>query len=183
MGGKGRDVLLSRPTCPGRWPQNRRIITAAKVLLKEQEVQAPHQAAQSGDPTPGDKPPEHLALKANRACIWQSQKAIGNIDSVVKGAYKISLDDPGRSSNLKQAKIIPFGWTWRASQRWRRQLGLTLGTQMLAAAIFESSFYHRDIGAGKHHFGALPLWCSPADHLVGPCPRKIPGQAASIMGT
>lgn len=34
-------------------------------------------------------------------------------------------------------------------------LGLPLGTQMLVAAIYGDLFYHKDICAGKHHFGVL----------------------------
>lgn len=32
-----------------------------------------------------------------------------------------------------------------------------LDTQMLVAAIWGSLFYHKDTGAGKHHFGVLSL--------------------------
>ena len=37
MGGRGGDMLLSRPTSLGRWAHNR-ITTIAKVLLKEQNM-------------------------------------------------------------------------------------------------------------------------------------------------
>ena len=40
-------------------------------------------------------------------------------------------------------------------QRGRRQL--TLETETLVAAILESSFYHKDTGADKNHFGVFPL--------------------------
>lgn len=36
-------------------------------------------------------------------------------------------------------------------------MGLLLGTQMLAAAILGSSFYHEDTGASQLHIGVLPL--------------------------
>lgn len=32
-----------------------------------------------------DEPPEHLALKTSRAHVWESQRAVGNKDSPLKG--------------------------------------------------------------------------------------------------
>lgn len=32
-----------------------------------------------------------------------------------------------------------------------------MGTRTLAATIFRSTFYHKDTGAGKYHFGVLSL--------------------------
>lgn len=37
-------------------------------------------------------------------------------------------------------------------QKGRRQQGLLPGTQMLAGAILESSFYQKKTSAGKSHF-------------------------------
>ena len=43
----------------------------------------------------------------------------------------------------------------RGRRRGRRQLEPSLGTQALEAVTFVSSFYHEDIGAGKHHFAII----------------------------
>ena len=43
-----------------------------------------------------------------------------------------------RTNNLKGAWVRPIYSSWRASQRGRGQLELTLGTQTLLAAIFGS---------------------------------------------
>ena len=50
-----------------------------------------------------------------------------------------------------------------------------MGTQMLAAAILGRSLYHKDIGAGKCHFGVLPLALVPGDSL----PTR---QSAPVLG-
>lgn len=63
----------------------------------------------------------------------------------------------GRSNNLKGVWVRPTCCSWRAYQKGSRQLEVTLGTQTLGAAILGSSFYHVGAGAGKHHFGNLPL--------------------------
>ena len=45
-----------------------------------------------------DKPPEHLALKASRAYFPESQSAVGNRDSTLKGYITDAyiLQDPGQ---------------------------------------------------------------------------------------
>ena len=85
-----------------------------------------------------DEPPECLALKASGAYFPESQRAVGNRDSTLKGDIQILICSgvEGRSSNLKEAWVRPTGWSWQATQRGRRHLGLTLGTQMMAAAFW-----------------------------------------------
>ena len=100
-----------------------------------------------------DKPPEHLALKANRAYFQETQRAMG------KGHTQnlTCFGTQGRSSNLKEAWVRLTCGSQRASGRGRRQLKFILGTQMLTAATLGSSSHHKVTGAGKHHFGILPL--------------------------
>ena len=56
----------------------RRNITNAEVLLKEGEVRGPRSWL-------GDEPLEHLPLKTSRACVQESQRAVGNRFSTLKG--------------------------------------------------------------------------------------------------
>ena len=54
-----------------------------------------------------DKPPEHLALKANGFYFWEIQRTVGNRDSTLKGANKMSytLETQGQSSNLQRSRL------------------------------------------------------------------------------
>lgn len=56
------------------------------------------------------------------------------------------------------------------------QLGLPIGTHTLAATIFRSTFYHKDTGAGKYHFGVLSLgyWAGglPTHQLMSTSPGR-----------
>ena len=150
----GENIIQLRPTPLGRQPTNKRIITIAEVLPKDPEVQNPHQAPWTGSPALGRRAPQCLALKASKAYFQESQRAVGNRDSTLKRHTKnlICSKTQGRSRNLKEAWVRPTCWSWRASQRGRKQLGLTLETQTLAGDILGSSSYHKDTGTGKHHF-------------------------------
>ena len=59
----------------------------------------------------------------------------------------------------------------------RKELGLTVGTQMLAAAMWGTSFYHKDTGAGKCPFGIHPVaycWCKSELGLVAQSVKHLP---------
>ena len=86
---------------------------------------------------------------------------VGNRDYTFKGCSQ-NLTCSGiqsRSRNLKGSWIRPTFCSWRASQRVRRQPELMLGTQTLVAAIWGSSFYHKNPGTGKCLYGILPITC------------------------
>ena len=126
---------------------------SAEVVPQEWELRVPHQAPQPGVLQREDEPPEHLAPKASRASFQESQRIVGNRDFTLKGHIENS-HAPGR---LKGAWVRPTCWSWRASQRSRRQLELTLETQTLAVAISRSFFYHMDGSAGSIHSGISSL--------------------------
>ena len=93
--------------------------------------------------------------------FWVTWRAVGIRDSTLKGHTQnlTHCETLGRSSNKKGAWVGPTCWFWQASWRGRMPLGLTLGTDTLAAAVFGSLFYHVDTGAGKRHSGIPPLAC------------------------
>ena len=104
-------------------------------------------------PAPDDDSPKHLGLKASGAYFQEFWRAVGNRDPENVTCSRTQ----SRSCDLKGSWVRPTCWSWRVSWRGRSKMELMLGTQTLATAIFESSFYHMDPGAGKHHFGILPL--------------------------
>ena len=110
-------------------------------------------------PSPGRGAPRELSVKAGGTCIQKSQRAIGNRDSTHKWHTQnlTHSESQCRSSNLKGTWLRPTYSFERASQRGSRQLRLPLGTHMLAAAIWGSSFYHKDTGVVKKHFEIFPL--------------------------
>ena len=117
---------------------SRMIITAAEVLHREQQVWVPT----SGSPASGilhqeDKPPECLALNTSRTYFLETQRATGNRGSTFK-EYKQkphTLWTQGRGSDVKAAWVKPTCWSWRTSQRHRRQLESPWGYKTLAAVI------------------------------------------------
>ena len=73
-------------------------------------------------PSPGilhwkDKPPGHLALKASRAYFPESQRAVGNRNSPIKGCMQrfTHFGTQGRSSHLRGDWARPTSWFWRAT--------------------------------------------------------------------
>ena len=102
--------------------------------------------------------PRMTDFEASRACMWKSWKALGNRGSVLEG-YTENLTNTVsqcRGRNLKETRVISTCWSQRTT-RGKRQLGLFLGTQKLAADISGSSFYHKDTRVDKHHTGVFPL--------------------------
>ena len=76
---------------------------------------------------------------------------------LLKGMNKISHTQTQSKGNhwkgaCQMHSLVLLGFLER-----RKQMGLSLGTQILTAAFFKSSLYHRDLGADKRHFGVLPL--------------------------
>ena len=71
--------------------------------------------------------PRMLALKASMAYFWEVQGVLGNRDSTLKGANKMSytLETQGQSSNLQRSRLRSTCWSWRGIG----QRGLTLGTR------------------------------------------------------
>ena len=61
---------------------------------------------------------------------------------------------------MKRIVVRPTCWSWRASQKGKKQLGLPW-RQTLTAAILGSSFYHEDTGAWK-----VPFWTLSSSLLV-----------------
>ena len=64
-----------------------------------------------GTCTQEDKPPLHFALKTSKAYVWESQSAIGNQDSALKGhSQKLTHSKSQcRGSSLKTAWVICKG--------------------------------------------------------------------------
>ena len=60
-----------------------------------------------------DGPPEHLAVRANRACIWESRRAVGNIDPILTGHMQnlTCSESQCRGSNLKVAWVRLTYWS------------------------------------------------------------------------
>ena len=181
-----RDTVWSRPTPLSWWPTNRRSMTIVEVLPKEWGVQVPIRFPILGVLHWEDKLPECLDLKTSRAYVWASQRVIGNRDSALKGHMQnlVLSKSQHRGSSLKGACVRPTCWS-------RRQEGLPLGMEMLVAAMFESSFYHKNTHSGKHHFRILSLdywpWGpSPTFQKAGtssmppPCPRHTANRAGSL---
>ena len=69
----------------GRWSTNERIITIVKVLHREWGselyIMLPSPVVLSQE----DEPLKCLALKASRAYIWETQRTVGNRESILKG--------------------------------------------------------------------------------------------------
>ena len=88
---------------------------------------------------------QNLALKISRGSCWGGQRAIGNrhFTHIGHAQNLTSSKSQHRESTLNEAGVRPT-WllSWRASRRCRMSLGLPLRRHMLAAAIFESLFYH-----------------------------------------
>lgn len=85
---------------------------------------------------------------------------MGELETLLlKGAHKnlTCSRAPERSHNLTGTWVRPICWFWRDSQRGSRQLGLTLGTLTLVAAVLGCSYYHVDIHIVGHHCRVLPL--------------------------
>jgi len=50
------------------------VLINTKFLPEEREIHDPYQAPNPWDLYQGDKPPEHLALKTNRAYVQKTQR-------------------------------------------------------------------------------------------------------------
>lgn len=120
-------MVQSRPIPPrpqeGGQCTNRRIITIAEVLSKKQGVWAPHQALQPRAPAPGNKLLKYLTLKVSRTCCQETQRAVGHSNSTLKGCSQnlTCSKTQARRGHLKAAWRRPNCWSWRVSQRDRRQ--------------------------------------------------------------
>ena len=128
-------------------------------------------------PSPGilhweDKPPKCLALKASGAYFQESQKAVGNRDSTLKGHTQnlTHSKTQSRSSNLKGGGVRPTCWSCRVSQRGNRQLEL-----LLVAAILG-----RSVRPGGHRCWQVPFWNPPSSlPKLGPSPTHQPVSAST----
>ena len=119
----------------------------------------------TGFPRPGDKPPEHLALKVSRAYFWESQRVWEIETPLLKGKCKIS-DAPGpraEAVSLKKPEsdslVDPGEPPGQAGGNCNSHWGHKFWQQ--------SSFYHKDMEASKHNVGTLPLihYCQDRSHL------------------
>ena len=143
---------------PGRWPINGEINTIAKVLPRARCL-SHTQGLQPRGPTtrgwalgmPGFEGKWGLDTREPKDGRKQRLALKGHMQ------YLTYFEPQSRGSNLKGVWVRLTYWSWKSSQRGRRQMGLLLGTQMLAAAILGSSFYHEDTGASQLHIGVLPL--------------------------
>ena len=134
-------------------PPNKKIIAVAEVLPKDQGIPQPVVLHQE------DKLPGRLTLKASRAYFWESQRAVGNRDSTLKGHTQNPTHSgtQGRSSQFERSLGETHLLILESLMERQDVMELTLGTQILTAAILGSSFYHKDTGIRKSHFGILPL--------------------------
>ena len=136
--------------------------------------------------------PEHLSLKACGAYFWESQRAVGNRVSTFKGCTQKShlLQDQGRSCHLPVAWGRPTCWSWRVSQRRRRQPQLILGTQTPAAAILggvHSTTWTLLLASTILESSLQPISLRIQPHPGPPAHRQqywdISGQATNLAGT
>ena len=67
------------------------------------------------------------------------------------------LRDPGQKQWFERSLDQTYLLIWRISWRGKKQLQLTLGTQMLAAAILRCLLDREHSAAGKGQFEILPL--------------------------
>ena len=83
----------------------------------------------------------------------------GNRDSTLKGHTQNPTHSgtQGRSSQFERSLGETHLLILESLMERQDVMELTLGTQILTAAILGSSFYHKDTGIRKSHFGILPL--------------------------
>ena len=120
-------------------PTNKRIITIAEVLPKEQGGLSP-----TSLPDWESCAREMSSQRARGAYFAESQRAVENRDSILK-QHTQNLTYFGTlytSSNLKGSWVRPSLWSWKASWRGGRQLELTLGTQLHGRQPFGELFPH-----------------------------------------
>ena len=87
--------------------------------------------------------------------FWRS-KELWEIETLLsKDTHEISRTQ-SRSSKMKWSLVRSTWCSWSISWRDRRQVELTLGTEMLVAAILGSSSQHVDTGAGKEILEFFP---------------------------
>ena len=71
-----------------------------------------------------------LTLKVNRACKWETQKAVGNSDFTLKGhtQNRLHSETQLRGSNLQESTYGPSTDLGENSQRGRRSEQFSMGT-------------------------------------------------------
>ena len=94
------------------------VITIIEVFPKEQGIWAHIRLLHCED-----KQSKRLALKANRTCIWKSQRSVGKTDYAFKELMQnfTHPETQHRGRNLQEAWVRPTCWSWRAPWRGRRQ--------------------------------------------------------------
>jgi len=127
-----------------------------KVLPKEQGEDLPSLGVLHWE----DEAPAHLALKVSGSYSWEGRsRGVWEIEtSLLKNAHKIANGWGHRSEATawkETGKDSPC--FWRASQRDKKKLELTLGTRTLGTLICRSLFCYEKNVAGNHHLEIFPL--------------------------
>lgn len=120
-------------------------------------------------------------MRANRACIWESRRAVGNIDPILTGHMQnlTCSESQCRGNSLKGTYISPTCCSWKSSQIGRGQLGLPLGKMMLAVDIFRILFCCANTDTVKYHFGNIAqaysnrVWTHPSMGLFSLMPLGL----------
>ena len=144
MGRKGRDVI---PQHPRRATHKQEENYNCRFSPRNK----PHRLPSLGVLHQEDEPPEHWALKASRACVQNTARAIRQRLLCEHTQNLTHSETQHRGRNLKGAWVRCPCWSWRDS--WEEGgIRTPPGTHMLVAAISVSLFYHEETGAGKRHF-------------------------------
>ena len=160
MGRRGRDTVQSKPISRGGWPTNGRISTIAEVLSKEWRVWAPHWVPSPEVQHQEDKLPERLALKISRAHFWESQRAVGSSNSILKCVHKISHGPRPTAEAViwKELKSDPCADLESLSER-QEATGAHPEFVDTGSSHFGEFVLPHGYCAGKWYFGILPLSC------------------------
>lgn len=96
-------MIQSRPIFLGGQTTNRRIITNAQVLPKEEGVRAPSGLPSLGVLNQEDEPAECLASKARGAQFWESQRVVGNRNSTLRWHTQNLLQDSEQKQSIERS--------------------------------------------------------------------------------
>ena len=174
---RGRHGVVKTHAPGSRWLASGRGITVKSP--EEWGTQGFHWAPQLRGPAPGRGAPGRQALKVSEAYIQESQKAVGNCDSALKG-QKENFTCP-KFHCLKEAWIRRILWHWRAFLKARRQERLLLETTILVAVISGSFFWeHEDTDTRKDHSGDLSSVYSTPSSRPEPAHAPLALQSASV---
>ena len=150
-------MVESRPIPLGGCPTTGRIITIAEVLPREQRFQAP-----LGSPAQGSctrrRAPRTFDFAGHQGLVSGGQKAVGNRDSTLKRCMlNHTLQDPGQKQSFEKSLGQTHSLILESLPVTQEATGTHPGDRDTGSSHLGSSFYHKETGAGKGHFGVLSL--------------------------